>query len=212
MLQVLPSKLHGLVIEVTEHELAAEDGALEEGLARLRARGARIAVDDAGAGYAGLNQVMRVQPDLIKLDRSLVEGVHNDSAKAALIEFFVLFARRVGAGVCTEGIETLDELRALVNLGVGLRPGLPARATLDALGPDLARDRPGARDGRAAKPHPAGRAPSLPPPPRVRRPPRRRSPARPSTGASTATRSATDRAPGTRASGLSAWAKDRSRG
>jgi EAL domain-containing protein (putative c-di-GMP-specific phosphodiesterase class I) len=84
----------------------------------MRARGARIAVDDAGAGYAGLNQVMRVQPDLIKLDRSLIEGVHSDSAKSALVEFFVMFARRVGASVCTEGIETIDELRTLINLGV----------------------------------------------------------------------------------------------
>jgi EAL domain-containing protein (putative c-di-GMP-specific phosphodiesterase class I) len=89
----------------------------------MRARGARIAVDDAGAGYAGLNQVMRVQPDVIKLDRSLIEGVHSDSAKSALVEFFVMFARRVGAGVCTEGIETLDELRTLINLGVSYGQG-----------------------------------------------------------------------------------------
>src|SRR5436305_9815393 len=114
----LPSKMCAIVVEETEHELASEDGGLEEGLAKMRARGARIAVDDAGAGYAGLNQVMRVQPDVIKLDRSLIEGVHSDSAKAALVEFFVMFARRVGAGVCTEGIETLEELRTLINLGV----------------------------------------------------------------------------------------------
>jgi diguanylate cyclase (GGDEF)-like protein len=118
MLNLLPKRLNDVVIEITEHELASADGSLEEGLARLRARGARIAVDDAGAGYAGLNQVMRVQPDLIKLDRSLVEAVHTAPAKAALIEFFVMFATRVGAAVCTEGIETIEELRALINLGV----------------------------------------------------------------------------------------------
>ena len=118
MLSLLPKRLNDVVIEITEHELAGADGGLEEGLARLRARGARIAVDDAGAGYAGLNQVMRVQPDMIKLDRSLVEGVHAAPAKSALIEFFVMFARRVGAVVCTEGIETLEELRTLINLGV----------------------------------------------------------------------------------------------
>src|SRR3954452_13813012 len=116
--QVLPQNLSSVVIEITEHELAAEDGALEEGIERLRARGARIAVDDAGSGYAGLKQLMRVQPDVIKLDRSLVEGIHNDGAKTALVEFFVMFARRVGAGILTEGIETVDELRTLVNLGV----------------------------------------------------------------------------------------------
>ncbi|GAC1324093.1 MAG: hypothetical protein NVSMB25_21210 [Thermoleophilaceae bacterium] len=123
VLGALPPRLDNLMIEITEHELAAEDGGLEDGLAQLRARGARIAVDDAGAGYAGLNQVMRVQPDVIKLDRSLVQGVDHDPAKSALIEFFVLFARRVGAGVCSEGIETIEELRALVNLGVSFGQG-----------------------------------------------------------------------------------------
>ncbi len=123
ILNVLPQDLSSVVIEVTEHELAAEDGALEEGIERLRARGARIAVDDAGSGYAGLKQLMRVQPDVIKLDRSLVEGIHTDGAKIALVEFFVMFARRVGAGILTEGIETVDELRTLVNLGVNYGQG-----------------------------------------------------------------------------------------
>jgi diguanylate cyclase (GGDEF)-like protein len=120
---ILPDDLRDVVVEITEHELASEDGALEDGIRELRSRGARIAVDDAGAGYAGLKQVMRVQPDLIKLDRGLIEGVNFDSAKAALIEFFVLFARRVGAGVCTEGIETIEELQELVRLGVGFGQG-----------------------------------------------------------------------------------------
>ena len=123
ILSVLPEDLSSIVIEVTEHELAAEDGALEEGLNRLRARGARIAVDDCGAGYAGLKQLMRAQPDVIKLDRSLIEGIHSDKAKSALVEFFVMFARRVGAAVCSEGIETVDELRALVNMGVNYGQG-----------------------------------------------------------------------------------------
>jgi EAL domain-containing protein (putative c-di-GMP-specific phosphodiesterase class I) len=66
---------------------------------------------------------MRVTPDIVKLDRSLIERVHADSAKAALIEFFVLFARRVGAAVCTEGIETYEELTTLIDLGVGYGQG-----------------------------------------------------------------------------------------
>jgi EAL domain-containing protein (putative c-di-GMP-specific phosphodiesterase class I) len=87
---ILPDDLSQYVIEITEHELASEDGALEQGLQELRSRGARIAVDDAGAGYAGLKQVMRVTPDIIKLDRSLIERVHADSAKSALLVFFLL--------------------------------------------------------------------------------------------------------------------------
>jgi diguanylate cyclase (GGDEF)-like protein len=119
----LPQDLTDVVIELTEHELAPEDGALEAGLTDLRGRGARIAIDDAGAGYAGLQQIMRVQPDVIKLDRSLVEHVDVDGAKAALIEFFIVFARRIGAEVCTEGIETAGELAALASLGVSLGQG-----------------------------------------------------------------------------------------
>src|SRR4051794_38147553 len=123
IMAVLPNDLTGVVIEITEHELAAEDGALEDGLERLRARGARIAVDDCGAGYAGLKQLMRAQPDVIKLDRSLIEGIDSDKAKKALVEFFVMFSRRVGAAVCSEGIETVDELRTLVNAGVNYGQG-----------------------------------------------------------------------------------------
>jgi diguanylate cyclase (GGDEF)-like protein len=119
----LPADLKDVVIEITEHELAPQDGALEAGLAELRGRGARIAIDDAGAGYAGLQQIMRVQPDIIKLDRSLVESVDVDGAKAALIEFFIVFARRINADVCTEGIETPGELGALAALGVSLGQG-----------------------------------------------------------------------------------------
>ena len=72
----LPRDLDGIVIELTEHEAFDEDGALELALTALRDRGARIALDDAGAGYAGLQQLIRVRPDIVKVDRSLVAGIH----------------------------------------------------------------------------------------------------------------------------------------
>jgi hypothetical protein len=115
---VLPEDLSGLVIEVTEHELAGDDAALAADLDEIRRRGARIAVDDAGAGYAGLQQLMRVAPDLIKLDRSLVQNIHEDPAKQALVDSFVRFGRRTGAQVVAEGIETEEELRVLADLDV----------------------------------------------------------------------------------------------
>src|SRR5207248_5934633 len=120
---VLPADLTGLVIEVTEHELAADDSILGTDRQRLRDRGARVAVDDAGAGYAGLQQLMRVLPDLIKLDRSLVQNVDSDPAKQALVDSFVRFARRTGAQVVAEGIETEEELRALADLDVSYGQG-----------------------------------------------------------------------------------------
>jgi diguanylate cyclase (GGDEF)-like protein len=120
---VLPTDLSGLVIEITEEELVLDVDALQSHLAPLRARGARIAVDDAGEGYAGLQQVMRMRADIIKLDRALVADVDGDAAKVALVGSLVHFARSTGASICAEGVETLDELRVLIHLGVAYAQG-----------------------------------------------------------------------------------------
>ena len=126
----LPADLTGIVIEVTEQELPPDDEALQRTLSELRGRGARIALDDAGAGYAGLQHVVRIRPDIIKLDRSLVRGVDDDGERLALIESFVAFSSRTGAALCAEGIETDAELAVLVearvDLGQGYRLGRPA--------------------------------------------------------------------------------------
>jgi len=121
--EVLPPDLSGLVIEITEEERVLDVAALQAHLDPLRSRGARIAVDDAGEGYAGLQQVMRMGADIIKLDRALVADVHSDPAKIALIGSLVHFARSTGAAICAEGVETLDELRVLVHLGVAYAQG-----------------------------------------------------------------------------------------
>jgi diguanylate cyclase (GGDEF)-like protein len=120
---VLPVDLSGIVIEITEEERVLDADALQAHLDPLRARGARIAVDDAGEGYAGLQQVMRMRADIIKLDRALVADVPSDPAKIALIGSLVHFARSTGASICAEGVETLDELRVLVHLGVAYAQG-----------------------------------------------------------------------------------------
>ena len=132
----LPADLVGVVIEITEHELVADGERTRATLADLRARGARIAVDDAGAGYAGLRQLMVLRPDLIKLDRGLIENVATDQAKQALVECFVRFAERTDATVCAEGIESLDDLLALARLDVRPQFGwaAPAPEACDALG------------------------------------------------------------------------------
>ena len=128
----LPDDLTGIVIELTEHEVFGAEGELETELASLRARGARVALDDAGAGYAGLQQIIRIAPDILKLDRTLVHGAHADASRQALLEALIGFASSTGAAICAEGVEDLDDLRALVSLdvtyaqGYGLcRPGPP---------------------------------------------------------------------------------------
>ena len=111
------------MIEITENELVSGDPAILEALAGLRGRGARLAVDDTGAGYAGLTHVMRLQPDIIKLDRALTTGVDLDPAKAPLISSFVRYARDIDAAVCAEGVETLAELERLADLDVAYGQG-----------------------------------------------------------------------------------------
>jgi diguanylate cyclase (GGDEF)-like protein len=135
---VLPDDLSEIVIELTEDEVFSTGIPLDAKLSALRDRGARIAVDDAGAGYAGLQQVVRVAPEILKIDRSLITGIDVDASKMALLEALARFASTTGAAVCGEGIETLAELRMLARAdstyaqGYALgRPG-PAWPEVDA--------------------------------------------------------------------------------
>ncbi|MGE3960189.1 MAG: EAL domain-containing protein [Dehalococcoidia bacterium] len=118
-----PRGLHRVVLEITENAAVDDYGALEETFASLRSRGAYLAVDDAGAGYASLSHVLRLRPDFVKLDRELVSGVDHDEAKLALVEMFGHFAGRVDAWLLAEGVETTPELAALTRLGVPLAQG-----------------------------------------------------------------------------------------
>jgi len=147
---VLPERLDGIVIEITEHEPLGDDPALRAALEDARQRGGRLAVDDAGSGYAGLKQVAELAPDLIKLDRTLIQGVHLDPVKAALIEAFVRYARDSGVGVVAEGVETIDELTRLADLDVAFGQGYgiarpdtayptPARNAVEACTASLSR-------------------------------------------------------------------------
>ena len=152
---VLPERLDNVIFEITEQEQIIHPNELREDLQPLRERGARVAVDDAGAGYAGLQQIMRMRADFIKLDRSLISGCHLDQAKAALIGSLADFAASTGAEVCAEGVETLDELRVIIRLGVTCgqgfvlaRPAPPwteVDADAAALCRALAREDPSAR-------------------------------------------------------------------
>ena len=97
--------------------------AIAAAIAALRARGAALAVDDTGAGYAGLTHVMRLAPDVIKLDRALTTDIDSRPVKAALVSSFVRYARDIDATVCAEGIETAAELARLAELDVAFGQG-----------------------------------------------------------------------------------------
>jgi EAL domain-containing protein (putative c-di-GMP-specific phosphodiesterase class I) len=106
-----------VVIEVTEHDAVARYDELVAALQPVRASGARIAVDDAGSGYASLQHILRLGPDIIKLDIELTRDVDHDPARRALALALVSFAREIGATITAEGIESAEQLRALLAVG-----------------------------------------------------------------------------------------------
>jgi EAL domain-containing protein (putative c-di-GMP-specific phosphodiesterase class I) len=106
------------VIEITEHAAVDDYEALTGALRRPRAAGLRLAVDDAGAGYASLRHILKLSPDFIKVDLSLVRDIHLDQVRQALVTLLVHFARKVDAVLVAEGVEQQAELDTLVGLGV----------------------------------------------------------------------------------------------
>ncbi|WP_428983446.1 EAL domain-containing protein [Paraburkholderia phymatum] len=112
-----------VVLELTEHSHVADYGALIEALAPLRAASVRVAVDDAGAGFASMRHVLRLHPDLIKLDASLIRGIEDDSSKRALTSAMVVFARETHCLLIVEGVETAAELAMLQSLDIKMVQG-----------------------------------------------------------------------------------------
>lgn len=107
-----------LVLELTEHEAVGDYTVLNAALADARARGLRIAVDDAGAGFASMRHTLLLKPDILKLDISVIRDLDTDSGKHALCGAIITFAHSLGARVVAEGVETVGELDAVRGLGV----------------------------------------------------------------------------------------------
>jgi diguanylate cyclase (GGDEF)-like protein len=115
--------LHGLVLEITEEALVRDYAALQLALRPLVELGARVAVDDMGAGYSGLRHAIDLHPTYLKLDRALVRGVDRDPKRAALVDALLRYAQHAGSHIVAEGVETEGELEALTRLGVPLAQG-----------------------------------------------------------------------------------------
>jgi diguanylate cyclase (GGDEF)-like protein len=141
-----------LALELTEHAPVDDYATLEPALEAQRRRGVLLKIDDAGAGFSTLKHVLRLRPDVIKLDLSLSRDIDTDPVRRALAASLVAFAREIDAGIVAEGIETRAELEALRALGVTMgqgyylaRPGdgpVPGRV---ALAPVEAPERPAVR-------------------------------------------------------------------
>ena len=129
--------LRGVLVEITEQQPVEDYDALVGATAPARARGALLAVDDAGAGFASLQHITRLRPDLVKVDRTLVAGVDHDPSRQAVLEALGAFASRLDAWLLAEGIETAAELEAVIGLGVPLAQGYFLGRPAPAMG-DLA--------------------------------------------------------------------------
>lgn len=120
----VPERLDGVVVELTEDVTAVGDAAgLSRALDEMRARGARIALDDVGAGLAELARLVTLRPDVVKVDRSLVHGCSGHPARSAVLRALVAYAAHLGVAVCAEGVEDPEDLAHVRRLGIAYGQG-----------------------------------------------------------------------------------------
>lgn len=109
---------HNVIFEITERNVITDMNGFMATIDHYKCQDYRIAIDDAGAGYSGLNLISDVNPNYIKLDMKLIRGIDGDSLKFALVKGLVEFSKASNINLIAEGIETYEELDTLVNLGV----------------------------------------------------------------------------------------------
>lgn len=112
-----------IVIEITEHAAVDDYPGLVNAVAEMAEAGVRLAIDDVGTGFSGLDHILRLNPNILKIDGALVGGVDQSKGKQAMIAALVTFATRMDTRVVAERIETEDELSALRVLGVDCGQG-----------------------------------------------------------------------------------------
>ena len=107
-----------VIFEITERNVITDIEGFTDTIEHYKSQDYKIAIDDAGAGYSGLNLISDVNPHYIKLDMKLIRNVNNDKLKYALVKGMVEFSKVSNVFLIAEGIETYDELETLVKLGV----------------------------------------------------------------------------------------------
>lgn len=112
-----------IIFEFTETELVRDVSHLTNIIETYKEIGFRTAIDDFGAGFSGLNLLADVVPDLIKLDRHLIKGLHRDAVRRAIVTRTKALCDDLGVAVVAEGIELAEELEALQEIGITLVQG-----------------------------------------------------------------------------------------
>ncbi len=122
-LSPLSGMARGTVLEITERAPLDDIPDVRERLAALRRMGFRLALDDVGSGYSGLNSFAILEPEVVKLDMLLVRDVHESDTKQKLVHSMVSLCRELGATIIAEGVETAQELATLLELGCDVFQG-----------------------------------------------------------------------------------------
>jgi len=112
-----------VVLEITEHERIEDYEALDAALEEIRAVHVRVAIDDAGAGFASLQHILRLAPDIIKLDISITRDVHRHRGGRAMAAALKSFGEEMGVSLVAEGVEAPEQVEALLELGVRFGQG-----------------------------------------------------------------------------------------
>jgi EAL domain-containing protein (putative c-di-GMP-specific phosphodiesterase class I) len=112
-----------IVVEVTEHAVIADYDAVLSALEPLRATGIRLAVDDAGSGYSSMTHIIKLRPDIIKLDGTVTNHILEDPTQHAMTKMMVMFAAEIGARVVAEVVETAEHASRLRELAVHTAQG-----------------------------------------------------------------------------------------
>jgi len=112
-----------IVLELTEKEAVSDYEQFIKVIQHYKQQGFRIALDDAGTGYNSLKTILYVKPDYIKLDKSLIRDIHTQITQQHLVKLLVDYAHMSGTKVIAEGIETINELVHLQNIGVHIGQG-----------------------------------------------------------------------------------------
>jgi len=115
--------LDGVVVELTEHDPMSDRARLTLGIELVRSLGGLVAIDDIGTGYAGLEWLLSVRPEMVKLDREFIRGVDADEARTTFVRFVGDLVGKLDTWLIAEGIETDGELDVVVALGVPLGQG-----------------------------------------------------------------------------------------
>ncbi len=118
------NRSHGdVVVEISEKEMVRDYDSFQDVLGQVRQANMKIAIDDAGSGYSGLEAILHLKPDYIKVADSLVRNIHADPIKREIIASLDAIGKRIGATLVAEGIEVEAERKTLVDLGIEFGQG-----------------------------------------------------------------------------------------